>query len=227
MPLLQTEQLHSSLPQFEVYVNAMKLYGKLNQESPVRELWAELQPLDLVDKIGAQARIDAAADNGDVDSAREVMAYMEKKEIAMDELHFSSAIHACANSNDKNRARTAADLFDAMLDKGLKPNIVTFSGLVRSLKGSPSKDLLDVLANMKVQGVKANKVFAENFMFIFLKQPSKGCWMEEDAITADLQKLDHNDLKVAKDVLDEFKASGVDLNRSCRLIDNVLTSLLR
>ena len=39
----QREQLQSSLPQFEVYVNAMKLYGKLNQESPVRELRAELQ----------------------------------------------------------------------------------------------------------------------------------------------------------------------------------------
>ncbi len=214
-------------PSPEVYVDAMKLYGKLKQESPVRELWAELQRLDLVNQIVAQARISAAADNGDVDSAREVMAYMEKKQIEMNELHFSSAINACANSNDKNRARNAADLFDAMLDKGLKPNLVTYSSLVRSLKGSPSKDVLDVLASMKVQGVKANNVFAENFMFIFLKQPSKGCWMEEDAITADLQKLDHDDLKVAKDVLDEFKASGVDLNKSCRLIDNVLTSLLR
>ena len=194
----QREQLQSSLPQFEMYVNAMKLYGKLDQESPVRELWAELQRplpwlapigaplelakavarshetnvllqthsvptrLDLVDKIVAQARIDAAADNGDVDSAREVMAYMQKKQIEMNKLHLSSAINACANSNDKNRARNATDLFESMLDKGLKPNLVTYSSLVRSLKGSPSKDLLDALANMKVQGVKANKVFAEN-----------------------------------------------------------------
>ena len=56
------------------------------------------------------------------------MAYMEKKnQIAMDELHFSSAINACANSHDKNRARNATDLFESMLDKGLKPNLVTYS----------------------------------------------------------------------------------------------------
>jgi len=211
-----------------VYAIALKLYGKLQKLDEVRELWAELQGMGHVNKILAQALLTAAADNGDIDSAREVLAYMEKKGIKADRFHMSSAINACANSNDENRARDATSLFHEMLDKGLETGIVTYSSLVRSLKGSPNTQLLDLLDNMKAQGVKANNVFAENFLYIFLKKPSrKGCWMEEDAITADLEKLGIDDLKVAKDVLDEFKASGIKLNRSCIRIGRVLESLLR
>ena len=213
---------------FEVYAIALKLYGKLQKLDEVRELWAELQGMGHVNKLLAQARLTAAADNGDIDSAREVLAYMEKKGIKADRFHMSSAINACANSNDENRARDATSLFHEMLNKGLEVNIVTYSSLVRSLKGSPNTQLLDLLDNMKAQGVKANNVFAENLLYIFLKKPSrKGCWMNEDAITADLEKLGIDDLKVAKDVLDEFKASGIKLNKSCILIGRVLESLLR
>ena len=212
---------------FEVYAIALKLYGKLHKLDEVRELWAELQGMGHVNKILALARLTAAADNGDIDSAREVLAYMEKKGIKANRFHMFSAINACANSNDENRARDATGLFHEMLDKGLEINIVTYSSLARSLKGSPNTQLLDLLDNMKAQGVKANNVFAENFLYIFLKQPSKGCWMNEDAITTDLEKLGIDDLKVAKDVLDEFKASGIKLNKSCIRIGRVLESLLR
>ena len=215
-----------SLP--EVYAIAMRLYGKLHKVDEVEELWGELLELECMNQILAQARINAAADNGDVDSVREALAYMQQTRVQVNELHLSSAIHACANSNDENRALHANNFFDEMLERRLNPNIVTYSSLVRSLTGSPRKGLLDLLDNMKAHSVTANEVFAESFMFAFL-QPSgqpRNHRKHKDVLS-DIRKLPTDDLKTAKAVLDWFQASGIALTRFCTVLSDELESLLQ
>ena len=220
---LQQANAPTTLP---VYTIAMKLYGKLHRQDEVRQLWEELVGLDLVNKINAQARIDACADNGNFKVAAEVLDYLDEKGIEVDELHYSSAINACANSNEEKRANAAKYLLEEMLRKELKPNIVTYSCILRTLRQSPGQDLVDLLDSMKAQGVMANNVFAENFFYIFLKQPRKGCWTNKAAVVADLQKLPPGHLETAKRVMDEFLAAGIDLNASCRRIKAALEALL-
>lgn len=206
----------------------MRLYGKLHEMDEVEKLWSELLELECMNQILAQARINAAADNGDVDSIKEALKYMQQTRVQVNELHLSSAIHACANSNDENRALHANNFFDEMLEQRLNPNIVTYSSLVRSLTGSPRKGFLDLLDNMKDHGVKANGVFAESFMFAFL-QPSgrpRNHGKHKDVLS-DIRKLPTDDLKTAKAVLDWFKASGIPLTRFCTVLCDELKSLLQ
>ena len=164
---------------------------------------------------------------GDVDTARETLEYMQQTRVQVNELHLSSAIHACANSNNKNRALHANNFFDEMLERRLNPNIVTYSSLVRSLTGSPRTSLLDLVDSMKDHGVKANEIFAESFMFAFLLpsgQPRNHG--KHKAVLSDIRKLPTNDLKTAKAVLDWFKASGIALTRFCTVLCDELESLL-
>jgi len=94
------------------------------------------------------------------------------------------------------------------------------------MQQSEGQELLDLVSNMTAQGVKANNVFAENFFYQFLKQPKEGSWTSKAAVVADLRKLPRENLKRAKDVMNEFLAAGVELNASCRRIKAALESLL-
>ena len=209
-----------------VYTTAMKLYGKLGREDEVREIWQELVRVNAVTQVNAQACIDAYADNGNITGAGEVLEYMENKSIEVTVRHFASAINACANSKEKRKAKTAHSLLNAMLEIRLHPNIVVYSCMLRSLRQCPAQDMLDLLEDMKAKSVKPNVVFAENFLFIFLQSPSKGCWRKESQIAADLRKLPRHDLEKAKAVIQEFLAAGIELNASCRRIKAALESVL-
>lgn len=220
---LQEAKAPMTLP---VYTTAIKLYGKLGRQEEVNEFWQQLVGLDEVNKVNAAAFIDAFADNGNITGAGEVLEYMENRSVEAKIQHFSSAINACANSDEACRGKAAQFLFKEMLERKLQPNIVTYSCLLRTLRQSPGQDLLDLLADMKTRGVMANVVFAENFFYIFLKQPRKGCWRNEEDIAADLRKLPKCDLQTGKAVMDDFVSAGVELNASCRRIKAALESLL-
>ena len=216
---------HMTLP---TYTISMKLLGKLGQHDEVERRWRQLVEYDLVDQPAAGGRIDAAADNGDIQAAVRVLDYMKGKGIEAKALHFGSAINACANSKDANRAEVAQGFFDEMLRTGLTPTIVTYATVLRAFKHEPRERLLNLLVDMKDQNVRANAVFAETFLFIFLKKPpEKGCWTAQSVIASDLRKLRLADLQTAKDFIDELKHTNVNLNKSCRLIDEAIQSVLQ
>ena len=52
------------------------------QRAQVDEIWRTLQDLDVVDQVACGARIDAAAELGDLEKALELVSFM-KKERAM------------------------------------------------------------------------------------------------------------------------------------------------
>ena len=107
------------------YTISIKLLGKLTQVDEVERLWGELVELDCVGPVEAQARIDAAADNGDIQGAAQILNFMGRKRIELDVVHFTSAINACANSHHP---------FETMLAKGIVPDVVTYGSLLRTLK---------------------------------------------------------------------------------------------
>ena len=209
-----------------IYPTAMKLFGKLKKENEVRALWQEVASFDAVNHLVGQAHIDACADNGNITGAGEVLEYLENNSIEINANHFTSAINACANSKEKYKAKAARFLLQAMLERKLQPDIVTYSCALRSLQGAPGTEVLDLLDSMKDRGVMANNVFAESFFFIYLQQPRKGCWTSADAVLADVRSLPRRDLKKAKAVMDEFLAAGIELNRSCLWIRAALEALL-
>ena len=216
-------QLAMNLP---AYTITMKLCAKLGQFDEVQRLWAELVELDIVGQVQAGARIDAAADNGDIEAAARVLNYMGEKGLETNVVHFTSAINACANAHEADRAKQAQVFFDRMVAKSVKPNIVTFVNLVRAFRDEPAECCLHLLADMEQHGVKPNIVFAENFLYIFLKQPSKRCWTKQSVITSHLRKLNPVDLQFAKSFIDDLRKANVRLNKSCKLIDSALRTVM-
>ena len=213
------------LPTYSV---AIKLLGKLKQVEEIEYLWDQLLKLDVVNHVVAGARIDAAADNGDIQAAKQVLRYMEEKNIEANVLHFSSSINACANANVADRAKEAQAFFDRMLANRVEPNVVTFVNLLRTFRDEPSECCLHLLADMKDHEVQPNRVFAENFLYIFLKKPSrKGCWTKQSVIASHLRKLNPVDLQFAKSFIDDLTESKVDLTKSCKLIDSALQSVMK
>ncbi|CAK9087416.1 unnamed protein product [Durusdinium trenchii] len=88
---------YMTLPTFSI---AMKLLGKCGHLDEVERLWEELVGLNLVNQVLAAARIDAAADDGDMGGAESVLNYMVEKDIEANVVHFTSTIRACANAKE-------------------------------------------------------------------------------------------------------------------------------
>ncbi|CAK9044762.1 unnamed protein product [Durusdinium trenchii] len=208
------------------YTIAMKLLGKLGRQDEVERLWGQLVERDIVSHPQASGRIDAAADSGDIQAAARVLRYLREKGLQADGVHFNSAINACANSQDSNRAAAAQGFLDEMLAARLKPDIVTYANLLRAFRQEPRQRLLNLLVEMKKDKVKANKVFAETFLFVFLQEPEKGSWTQISVMASDLRKRPVADLQAAKDILDEFKRTNVEFSKFCKRIDGVIQSLL-
>ena len=182
------------------YAVAMKLLSKLGKHAEVDELWGKLLASGLVDQVSAQARIDAAAEGGDIPQALAVLQYMEETDILPSVLHYTSAINACARADVAGKAQQASDLLDEMLGKAIDPNIVTYATLVRSWRGAAGLDMFGLIASMKSRGVRPNHIFAENFLFNYLQQGEvrKGCWTTKEAVMSDIEGLPRSHLLKAQ-----------------------------
>ena len=115
-----------------VYTLAMKLFAKLGLMNRVREIWREARGSCELNEALAAARIDAAADEGDVESAAGVLdELINTKNCEVDLGHFTSAIHACATAQHSSH-NAALFLFDRLLEMRLEPDVAAFSALVIS-----------------------------------------------------------------------------------------------
>ena len=206
------------------YTTAMKLCGKLAWLDEVEQLWRELVETNYVDSRAAGARIDAAADNGDIQGATRVLDYMEEQGLEQTVAHFSSAINACANAHAADRGKEAQAFFDTMVTKGLKPDIAAYSNLLRALQDEPSQRFLDLLEDMKRQDVKVDSVFAEIFMFIFLRIGRNK--RAKEVRISHLKKLDVAHLETAKELIEKWRTDKVEMSQFCSTIDGELGSIL-
>ena len=214
---------YMTLPTYSV---AIQLLGKLGKQDEVERLWQELLELNLVNQVLAESRMDAAADNGDIQGATQVLDYMRKKNITANVVHYSTAIKACANAHVADRAKKAQAFFDEMLARGVKRNVVTYSCLLRALQDEPSQSLLDLLADMERDNIIVDKVFMESFVLTFLNiRKGDGDWRKAEVVATHLKNQDVAHLKSAKDLIAQWSYT-VSPSRFCMTIDRELGLIL-
>ena len=139
-------------------------------------------------------------------------------------MQYHSALTACSNAEIAGTA-AAQDLFKEMLERGLSPNIITYTNLVRSLKDATAEELLTLLSDMRAKDIKADKMFVENFLFALLKVSKKReRWTPVNAV-AELENRPLSLLAKAKSVLAEFRQDGVTLGNFCTLVEDILESM--
>ena len=222
---IQNLNLPMTLP---MYTTAMKLCGKLAHFEEVDELWGKLVRLGEIDSHAAAARIDAAADEGHIEGAKQVLDYMREENLSADVAHFTSAINACANANGAGHAKSAQRFFDRMLAQGIKPDVAVFTSLVGAFRGEPSQSFFRLLKDMKKYKLKADKVFVERFLGGSLNIPKhKDRRISGDEIEKHLWNQTHADLVAATKRIAAWRKGNFRIMTGfsqaiCRAIQNVL-----
>lgn len=155
-----------------LYVFAIKIFGKLGEAEKVREVYERALKALKLSEILAAARINAAADEGDVEAAAAVLDEMENASLLVNVAHVSSAIRACSGWG-KNGHKAAEYLFRLLPRLGLEPNIVLFTCLVRAYHTASLDELILVYREMKDLQVAPNHVFAETYIVSLLQTDAK------------------------------------------------------
>ena len=210
------------------YSAALKIFARLGHNATVKELWEEARnnpACDMNEPLTA-ARIDAAAEEGDVESALLVLNNMTQTNVSINIAHVTNAIRACWTAGGV-KYRTAEHLFNLTARLGLEPNIVTFSCLVGAYGAAPLEKALAAYADMRRMGIEPNPPFADAYLGAILKKPRAHSWQPAEIKSA-LQLLQDeapNRIEAAKLALSEFKGRGLELTDLGRRIDGALRKL--
>ncbi|CAK8998114.1 unnamed protein product [Durusdinium trenchii] len=223
---------YMTLPTYEV---AMKLLGKLGKFDEVDRLWDQLVELDHsnqvnverrhIDPVIAAARMQAAADEGDIQGAARVLDYMERNGIAANKVHFTSAINACVNAAQHDRAKAAQRFFDKMVANDIVPDIVAYCSLLRAYQGESSECCLRLIADMKGRGITPNKVFAENFLFTLLGIRKAQRKFTKRSMLSSLKQRSAADRQAARAFIDDLRDENIRLTLAGKVIDAALQAI--
>ncbi|CAE7268322.1 unnamed protein product [Symbiodinium sp. CCMP2456] len=207
---------------------ALKIYSRLGQDQAVRQIWAEAKQSMNIDEVMACARIEAAADQGDIETAARVLDELRSYAVEMDTLHVTSAIRACRNAEGCNH-NAATFLYRLLLDSGLEPDIVTFTCVVGAYANAPLRSLLEARDDMVLRGIQPNKLFAETYLTSVL------AIMKDEVTLAGTRTARQfaeylisrppARLKEARAALAGFKSAGVKLSQLSLCIDEALQIL--
>mmetsp|Transcript_52419 Transcript_52419/g.122299 ORF Transcript_52419/g.122299 Transcript_52419/m.122299 type:complete len:356 (-) Transcript_52419:95-1162(-) len=202
---------------------ALKIFAELGQFARIRSLWAEATKTCPLEVPLAAARIDAAAAEGDIEAAAQVLDQMTRDGVSIDVAHITSAIRACWRSSG-NGHNAAMFLYKLMLDLNLQPNVATFSCLIGAHQTAPLDSIKAVYAEMKKKKVAASPVFVETFLVTVLKKPKQERW-NANGIDAKLRQRSPARLLAARDALIEFRMSNVELSALSRRIEGALQTI--
>ena len=186
---------------------ALKIFGKLHNVDMVQQIWKEAADRKWIDKLFAGARIDAAAEVGDIAGAAQILDYMITNTLQTDSIVFNSAINACKNANPPSHSG-ARYLYDQMLARGLQPCVSTFTNLVRAHTGASLDKIQHVRADMKFRGVPANRMFLESYVAAVFGT-GKATPRDESELARELKALGDDRLRELRSVLDEVHSLGV------------------
>ena len=204
-----------------VFATGMKIYGKLGQPNKVEEIWHEALSKNMVNQIVAGARIDAAADDGDMTQAATVLDHMQDNGLEIRTLHVNSAIRSCWGMGQNNAA--AARYFFGLLPKmGLKPDIISFTNLVGAYRKASLDKVLLAYDEMKASGTKPNRAFAETCIIAMLQLQKTTNYDAPKQIATSLQGTSPARLKGAKDAFADFKSAGIGLSVLCTKVEKAL-----
>ena len=145
------------------YGTALKLFAKLGDIDGIREIWKDARSNCPLDAALAPARIDAAAAEGDVQAAAEILDEMNRTGVQIDIGHVTSAIRACWEAEGTSY-NAAEFLLNMSLEMGLQPNIVTFTALMGAYADASLARVLEAYEQMKSLKVEANLPFTEVYL---------------------------------------------------------------
>jgi len=207
-----------------VYVQALRIFGKLREDGVVRQVWAEALEECEFSSVLASARIAAAADAGDPETAEKVLDLMEKKEISIDVHHMSSAIRACWGWG-KNRHKAAKYFFDLCPQVGVTPNLIVFTNLIGAYDSASLEDIASAYQAMKKLEVVADPAFAETYLVSVLSKP-KDLKLRTPAFAAKwLNDKSVDRLRAAQEGLSDFEKDGVKLTALSKTLKDALKKL--
>lgn len=208
-----------------VFVFAIKMFGKLGEAERVRKVYQHALDVLKLSTILAAARIDAAADEGDVETAKAVLENMENSSVGIDVAHMTSAIRA-SHGWEKDAHKAAKDFFGMLPRLRLKADIVLFTSLVRAYHTASLNDLLLVYREMKDLKIVPNSVFAETYIVSLLQTDAKiGLPRELQALCNILRDKPIERLQAAQKALSEFKEDKVKLSGLSKNIERALRRL--
>ncbi|OLQ10799.1 hypothetical protein AK812_SmicGene5437 [Symbiodinium microadriaticum] len=202
-------------------LHGMKIFGKLQNSTAVDSIWHEVRANGWVNNFLAGARIAAASEMGDIEGAASILEFMVQETVPLYDIHFSSAINACKNSNHANRHRVATYFLDRMLGSGLQPSIVTFANLVGAHRQAPLDELEGIMSKMNHHGVIPNEVFTEAFLGALFEGRLTAAWTAKD-VRNRLKETSRDRLRVAKLFLQDVRARGVRLTKLSTLTEQYL-----
>ncbi|CAE7587394.1 unnamed protein product [Symbiodinium sp. CCMP2456] len=202
-------------------LHGLKIFGKLRDKSNVSVIWDEVLQRGWLDKFRGAARIDAAAEMGDIEDAADVLELLQNRSIPCNELHYTSAITACKNSHDNKRHVAAMYLLSEMLKSDVQPNTVTFGSLMGSHTAAPLKRIQILLAEMYKHGIQPNTLFAEESLSAIFQGQLRNAWTVDDVA----ERIGHfslERLQAAHSLLEDAKSQGVPLTRLSSLAHQYL-----
>lgn len=204
-----------------VFATSMKIFGKLGQPEKVQEIWHEALSKNMVNGIVAAARVDAAADDGDMTQAATVLDHMQNNSLDIGSLHVNSAIRSCWGMGQNNAA--AARYFFGLLPKiGLKPDIISFTNLVGAHRKASLDNMLLAYEEMKSLGIKPNRAFAETYIATILDLEKNTSYDEPKQTATFLQQKSPARLKAAAGAFADFNSAGINLSALCTKVEKAL-----
>ena len=204
-----------------VFAAALKIYASLGESVRVQEIWEEAMATCEINAPLASARIDAAAVEGDFDSALEVLELLHNSDTAIDIVHITSALRACRSAKGQ-RHESAKDLLQRAFELNLHPNVVTFTSLLACFFDAPLSEIQAAYAQMQDLRIKPNKVFAETYVTVVLGRIPHGSSTVESIQHDVLPSQPPARVQAAKDALEDFKVAGVQLTALTKAVDAAL-----
>eukprot|EP00438_Fugacium_kawagutii_P015972 Skav227109 [mRNA] locus=scaffold199:358357:359361:+ [translate_table: standard] len=205
------------LPAFTV---ALRIFSKLGDTSRVQQIWDDALKAHRLDGPLASARLVAAAEAGDVQTAAEILDKMNNSNVSIEVHHIDSAIRACWGWGN-NQHKAAKYFFDLLSAMEISPTVVSFTSLIGAYKTADLPDLLHAYEEMKSLQIKPDKVFAETYIFSLLRAGN-------NPRASGAEILEGNCIEraqAARDALADFKSAGLKLTRGCTKVDEELTNM--
>lgn len=209
-----------------VYTQALRIFGKLKDEAILCEVWDEaLERCDLdYDGVLASARIAAAADVGDPETAAEVLDLLQRKDIPIRLQHIASAIRACWGRG-KNRHKAAKYFFDLCPQVSVTPNLIVFTCLIGAYKTAPLEDLTSAYHAMRVLKIAPDTPFTETYLISVLQGDKTIKWDNPEITVNSLRNKPIERLQAARRALADFQRDGVQLTKMSRIVKEALGNL--
>ena len=170
-----------------VFAEALHIFRKLKQPTQVRKIWNETLRFCNLNGILALARITAAADEGDVEAAAQVLDLMHSKQVVVETAHLSSAIRSCWGWGE-NRHKASKYFFALFGRFNVLPNVISFTNLFGAYAAADLKDILQAYAEMKALQVLPDTAFAETYLTTLFGKDQRFTTARSPALLLDLLK---------------------------------------